>query len=165
MENTEKGYTMRIKIGDNELSISGVDEGFIRDMIAEFKEPFFGAIARRREPVPVMVAQEPEAAKPRAKKAEAGPESGAKSFMKGFRVRTGVDVMLVYLYYMKEQGGGRGVRPKHIAAGLKAAGVATPKALSTNLGYMKRQGLVTMENRLWSITDKGVDKVKKIMLK
>jgi len=57
------------------------------------------------------------------------------------------------------------VRPREIARAIAGTGEKAPKAISTSLGYMKRLGLVSMKDRFWSITSKGVDRVEKKLMR
>jgi hypothetical protein len=157
MENMEKRYTLYLKIGDDELSVSGEEAGYIREMLEEFKYLHSGKVR-------VAPSAEPG---PRAKKARPGlvAEAGFTELYKKVRPRKGLDKALLYLYYLHQKGETRGVRPREVAKAIAGTGEKAPKAISTSLGYMKRLGLVNMKDRFWSITSKGVDRVEKKLIR
>ncbi len=158
MENMEKRYTLYLKIGEDELSASGEEAAYIREMLEEFKYLHAGK---------VRVAPAPTETPPVAKKAKpvvvADPAFG--ELYKKVRPRKGVDRALLYLYYLHEKGETKGVRPREVARAIAGTGEKAPRAISTTLGYMKRLGLVEMRDRFWKITKKGVDRVQKRIMR
>ncbi len=158
MENMEKRYTLYLKIGDDELSVSGEEASYIREMLEEFKYLHAGK---------VRVAAPAKEAVDAGKKAKptAGGDPGFTELYKKVRPRKGVDKALLYLYYLHEKGETRGVRPREVARAIAGTGEKAPRAISTSLGYLKRLGLVDMKDRFWSITDKGVERVQNKLIR
>lgn len=157
MENMEKRYTLYLKIGEDELSVSGEEAAYIREMLEEFKYLHSGKIGVTPKTEPM----------PRAEKTRPGArvEAGFVELYKKVRPTKGLEKTLLYLYYLHQKGQTRGVRPREIAKAIVSTGERAPKAISTSLGYMKRLGLVNMKDRFWSITPKGVERVEKNVMR
>lgn len=157
MENTEKRYTLYLKIGEDELSVSGEEASYIREMLEEFKYLHAGKLRTAPSAGPA----------PAPRKTRTAPvvDPGFVELYKKVRPRKGLDKALLYLYYLHQKGDTRGVRPREVAMAVAGTGEKAPKAISTSLGYMKRQGLVNMENRFWSITQKGIERVEKKLMR
>jgi len=157
MENIEKRYTLYLKIGEDELSVSGEEASYIREMLEEFKYLHLGK-AR-------AVLSEKPAAIPKKKGPAPVVDPEFVELYKRVRPRKGLDKALLYLYYLHKKGETKGVRPREVARAIAGTGEKAPKAISTSLGYMKRQGLVNMDNRFWSITQKGIERVEEKLLR
>ncbi|MGC8893968.1 MAG: hypothetical protein ACP5QG_03885 [candidate division WOR-3 bacterium] len=158
MENMEKRYTLYIKIGDNELSVSGEESGYIREMLEEFKYLHAGKI-KAASPVKEIA--------PAGREANSATveEPGLVDLYKKTLPKKEVDKALLYLYYLHQKGETKGVRPREISRAIVSVGEKAPNAISTTLGYMKRLGLVEMKDRFWSITEEGINRVEKKLVR
>ncbi|MEO0181549.1 MAG: hypothetical protein ABIM74_07490 [candidate division WOR-3 bacterium] len=155
MENNERRYTLYMKVGDDEVSASADDAGFVREMLEEFKCLHLG------KPRTVSLAE--------LVSEKAAPKDVVDAdfieLYKKVRPKKGVDKALLYLYYLHQRGETKGVRPREIVRAIATTGDRAPSAISTSLGYMRRIGIVDMKDRFWFITEKGAERVERKLLK
>ena len=189
METQDKRYSVYLKIGDNEMALSGEDKEFIKQMLDEFKDLFVQAVSKKpakTQPTtkPRKPTEKPErvvkaagtlsqvaepitslAAEP-AREPETSRYGKFAELVKELKPSTAIEEVLLLLYYIKEYEDGRALKPKEMMEILRAVGIEPVKGFSSNLGYMKRRGFVRREpKRGWFITSDGVDRVLKLIRK
>ncbi len=185
MESQEKRFAVYLRIGQNELAVSGDDQDFVKSMLAEFKGPFLQAVAGERsgpaKPVsrghktkePVVVSgdslrdvAEPITSAP-SETGETKPEPGFSALVDKVKPKTSVDSVLLLLYHIKNHEDTRPMKPKEMIRLLKGVGLEPVKAFSSNLEYLKRRGFVKKDpnGKGWLITGQGVSRVLELIEK